>query len=155
MNVARRDGVFLATKVYDNISCVFRIWNADQPADRILKSHTFRIKILFESHYLDQGNQLLDDNHDCLKEFNKMINRHFKNKTIVALNDPEMSIFQALDQKGVILLSTLPEVSAEKIAQELFNWFKVWLINSRLIERVDIRSVELTINGLHAAMYVE
>lgn len=154
MTAARGDGVFLATKVYENISCIFRIWDADHPKDRVLKSYTFRIKILFESHYLGQGNQLLDDDHDCLKEFNKMLNQYFRNKTVVALNDPEMPIFQALDQKGVIFLSTLPEVSSEKIAQEIFNWFKVWLINSKLIERVDIRSAELTVNGLHNVIYV-
>jgi len=155
LTVTRRDGVFLTTKVYEDVSCVFRTWDAEHPKDRVLKSYTFRIKILFESHYLDHGNQLLTNDHDCLKEFNKMLNQHFRNKTVVALNDPEMSIFQALDQKGIIFLSTLPEVSSEKIAQELFNWFKVWLINSRLIERVDIRSVELTINNLHTVMYVE
>ena len=66
-----------------------------------------------------------------------------------------MSIFQALDHKGIVFLSTLPIVSPEKIAEEIFNWFKVWLSNSRLIERVDIRSSEVTLNNQHTAMYVE
>lgn len=155
MTIVRRDGVYLSTKVYDNINCVFRLWNAEDPKDRVLKSYKLKVKILFECHHLDQGYVLLDDNHDCLKEFNKMLNSYFRNKTVVALDDPEMSIFQALDQKGVIFLSTLPFVSPEKISEEIFNWFKVWLANSRLIERVDVRSVEITVNDQHTAMYVE
>lgn len=155
MTIARREGVYLSTKVFDNIHTIFRTWNAEHPKDRVLKSHQLKIRVLFECHYLDQGQILLDDNHDCLKEFVKMLNTHFNNKVIVALDDPEMSIYQALDHKNMIFLSTLPNVSPEKIAEEIFNWFKVWLINSRLIERVDIRSVEVTDNGQHAATYVE
>ena len=155
MAIVRREGVYLSTKVYDDINCIFRIWNAEDPKDRVLKSYNLKVKVLFECHYLDQGYVLLDDNHDCLKEFNKMLNTFFRNKTVVALDDPEMSIFQALDHKGIVFLSTLPIVSPEKIAEEIFNWFKVWLSNSRLIERVDIRSSEVTLNNQHTAMYVE
>lgn len=155
MAIVRRDGVYLSTKIFDDIRCVFRLWNADDPKDRVLKSYNFKIKILFECHNLDQSYILLDDNNDCLKEFDKMLTRHFRNKSIVALDDPEMSIFQALDQKNVISLSTLPNVSPEKIAEEFFSWFKVWLTNSRLIDRVDVRSVELTVNNQHTATYVE
>lgn len=155
MTIVRRDGVYLSTKVFDSVNCVFRLWNAVDPKDRVLKSYNLKIKILFECHHLDQGYVLLDDNHDCLKEFNKMLNSYFRNKTVVALDDPEISIFQALDHKNVIHMSTLPIVSPEKIAEEIFNWFKVWLSNSRLIERVDIRSVEVTTNNQHAATYVE
>jgi hypothetical protein len=155
MAIVRREGVYLSTKVYENINCIFRIWNAEDPKDRVLKSYNLKVKIMFECHYLDQGHVLLDDNHDCLKEFSKMLNNFFKNKTVVALDDPEMSIFQALDHKGVIVLSTLPFVSTEKIAEEIFSWFKVWLTNSRLIDRVDVRSVDLTVNNMHTVTYVE
>lgn len=155
MSMTRRQGVYLSTKIYDDVNCVFRRWNAENLYDRQLKSHNLKFKILFECHYLDQGYVLLDDSHDCLKEFDKMLNRQFKNKTIVALDDPEMSIFQALDHKGVIALVTFPNISPEKIAEDVFNWFKIWIINSKLIDRVDVRSVELTINNKHTAMYVE
>ncbi len=155
MTIIRRDGVYLSTKIFENVNCVFRRWNAEEPSDRQLLPYNFKIKILFECHHLDQGYVLLDDNHDCLREFEKMLNRYFRNKTVVALDDPEMSIFQALDHKNVINLSTLPTVSPEKIAEEIFNWFKVWLTNSQLIVRIDVRSVELTVNGTHTAMYVE
>ena len=155
MTTMRRQGVYISTKVFENINCVFRTWDAEHPKDRMLKAHHLKLRVVFECHYLDQGFIILNDDHDCLKEFVKMLDRHFNNKTVVALDDPEMSIFQALDHKGVIFLSTLPNVSPEKIAEEVFNWFKVWLINSGLIERVDVRSVEVTDNGQHAASYVE
>ena len=155
MTIVRRAGAYLSTKIYDDINCIFRLWNAEDPKDRVLKSYNLKIKVLFESHYLDHSYAVLDDNHDCLREFNKMLNSFFRNKTVVALDDPEMSIYQALDHKGMIFLSTLPVVSPEKIAEEIFNWFKVWLSNSKLIERVDIRSVDITVNNQHTCTYVE
>ena len=155
MSVIRRDGVHLTTKLFDNIYTVFRIWNSENPKDTVLNAYNFKIKVLFESHFLDKSNQMLPDDHDCFIEFNKMLDQRFRNKTLVDLIDPEMSIMQALDQKGVISISTLPDVSSERIAQEFFNWFKVWLTNSTLISRVDVRSVELVTNGQHSVMYVE
>lgn len=155
MSVVRRDGVHLSTKVFDNVYTTFRIWNAENPKDAVLKAYNFKIKVLFESHFLDQSNQLLPDDHDCFNEFNKMLDQYFRNKTIVDHIDPEISIMQALDQKGIISISTLPDVSPERIAQEIFNWFKVWLTNSTLINRVDVRSVELVTNDRHSVMYVE
>lgn len=141
--------------MYDDVYTVFRIWNAENPKDRVLKSYNLKIKVLFESHYLDATNTMIPDDHDCFIEFNKMLNQNFRNKVVVDLIDPDMSIMQALDQKGVISISLLPDVSAERIAQEIFNWFKVWLINSKMIDRIDVRSVELTINNSNAVMYVE
>jgi hypothetical protein len=84
-----------------------------------------------------------------------MLERTWKERTIVSLDDPELPIFKAMDAKGLIKLSLLPDIGAEMFAQEIFNWFKVWLNNSGLIKQVDVRAVEVVEDNFNSSLYTE
>lgn len=155
MAIIRRQGVYITTKTYDKIDCIYRRWASEHSYDCMLKAHSLTFKVVLECHHLDPGLNVLNSDSDCLYEFEKMIKQRFMNKTIVALDDPEMPIMQALDAKGLISISLLPSVGAERISEEMFNWFKVWLMNSKLMDRVDVRSVEVTEDWRSSAVYAE
>lgn len=155
MTIIRRQGVYLSTKIFDRITCVYRRWRSDISEDKVLRAHTLTFKVLLECHNLDNGENVLYNKDDCLYEFEKMLLSRFVNKTIVALDDPELDTFKTLDTAGAISISLLPSVGAERFSEEMFNWFKIWLMNSMLMDRVDVRSVEVVEDWNSSAVYAE
>lgn len=121
----------------------------------MLRAHNLTVKVIFESHTLSDDRRVIHTDSDCIKEFSKMLENTWREKTIVSLDDPEIAIFKALDTKGLIKLSLLPDVGAELFATEMFNWFKVWLVNSELIKQVDVRAVEVVENPFSSSLYSE
>ena len=155
MPVMRRQGVFVTTKTFEKIYCSYRRWRSPLSYDRALRSHNLTVKVIFESHSLGDDRRVIHTDSDCINEFRYMLERTWKERTIVSLDDPELPIFKAMDAKGLIKLSLLPDIGAEMFAQEIFNWFKVWLNNSGLIKQVDVRAVEVVEDNFNSSLYTE
>lgn len=155
MTLIRRAGIYVTTKTFEKIYCSYRRWKSPYQYDRMLRAHNLTVKVIFESHTLSDDRRVIHTDSDCIKEFSKMLENTWREKTIVSLDDPEIAIFKALDTKGLIKLSLLPDVGAELFATEMFNWFKVWLVNSELIKQVDVRAVEVVENPFSSSLYSE
>lgn len=151
----RRAGVFVTTKKFEGVYCSYRRWKSPYAYDKRLRAHTLTIKVVFESHSLGEDKRVIHFDNDCFTEFNKLLVKSWRDCTIVSLDDPELPIFKAMEAKGLIKLSLLPEIGAEMFAHEIFNWFKVWLTNSDLIKQVDVRAVEVVENDFSSSLYTE
>lgn len=134
---------------------MFRRCNATNGHDKVLKAYNLSAKIVLEAHHLDDSDRVLSYPDDCLIEFERMLDTYYTGKVIVTHNDPELPIFWALEVKGLIILSVLPNVGAEHFAAEMFNWMKVWLVNSGLINRVDVKAIEVVESQYSSSLYTE
>lgn len=56
-----------------------------------------------------------------LKDVKLFLERHFDHKTIVAMDDPEFSVFASLRDRGIIDLVTMPAVGCEKFAEFIYT----------------------------------
>lgn len=149
----RRQGVHVIAKTFEGYHCSYRAWWSSNHQDKILRPYSLTVKAIFESAKADD--ELLYDNSDLIKEFRKHLESVIRDTVIVAYGDPELLIFKALETKGLINLVTTTNVSASQFAMELFNWVKVWLINSNTIERLDVRAIEVTENDKSSYLYSE
>lgn len=154
----RREGRFLNTRVYDDIFCSYRRWKSPHRYDQTLRSHHLTVKVVFECYHLGDDSRVVPGgatHNDCLLEFSKLLSKKWDGKTIVSLDDPELAIFKAMEMKGLIDLSLLPHVGAEMFSAEMYNWFKVWLTNSRMIEKFDVKGVEVMEHRTTTSMYTD
>ena len=153
----RRLGVYVNLHAFDNIYCSYRRWKSERPGEKRLLQFRIEVKVILESHTNNPEQRL--PSYDCILEFSKLLDRVWRDKIIVSLDDPELPIFKAMDAKGLINLSLLPDTGAEFFSFEMFNWFKIWLTNSGLINHVDVRAVEVIehygVNIVSASLYSE
>lgn len=155
----RRVGVYVNSQTFYRIYCSYRRWRSEHPPDRVVRPYNLEIKVIFESHAVNSDGRVMRSNSECLDEFNKLLDRMWRDKTIICTDDPEIAIFKAMEAKGLISLSMLPDVGAEAFSLEMFNWFKIWLTNSGMIQYVDVRAVEVIENTslgiVSASLYSE
>jgi hypothetical protein len=123
---------------------MFRRWKSPYPYDKRINPFNLTVKVVLESHYLSTDGRVLNNEHDCIQQFTKLIESTWLNRVIIASDDPELLIFKAMETKGLMNLTILPDVGNEAFSVEMFNWFKVWLTNSGLISQVDVRAVEVS-----------
>lgn len=155
MAAIRRAGFYVNTKTFTDIRCSFRRWRSPRSPDKILRPYILTVKVVLEAHQLGDDGRVLNDDHDCMIEFWKLLNRTWNGCVIVANDDPELLIFKAMETKGLIQLTTLPDVGSEPFAAEMFSWLKVWMTNSELIKRVDVRAVEVVETQFSSSLYSE
>lgn len=151
-----RQGVYLNTKTFQNICCIYRQWRSVNLEDHRLRPYSLTIKVILECHSLDDNDwRVLWSELPIEKDFLLWLDETFVNKVIVAADDPNMKSFQTMADLGMISMSSLPNVGTERIAEAIFHWWKDHLIMSGLISRVDIRTADITEDGHNSVYYVE
>ena len=111
---------YQSTKIIELGSCAFRQWRATH--SHCCKLHGYRLmaKLWFGCAYLDDKNWAVD--FGGLKPLKSELQQMFDHTTTVAADDPELSIFEELDRRGIIQLRVMPEgVGIEKVAEYVFN----------------------------------
>lgn len=85
-----------------------------------------------------------------------MIATNFTHKTVIEDSDPDVDIFKQLHDRGLLDIVIVPnQVGAESFAHGIFNWIKAYLIDSNMITRVDVRTVDVVESRNNTAVYVE
>ena len=147
-----------STKIFDGFSTVFRQWRAKETHCSYLHGYGVSFKVWFEGD-LDERNWVWD--FGGMKRAKTKINSMspkqwmdwmFDHTVIVAKDDPELSIFEDMDGKGIIQLRVVEATGAEKFAEFIYEKLSKF-IYEETEDRVIIREVEFMEHGKNTAIY--
>lgn len=101
------------------LSCCFRQWRSKHSHCQYLHGYAISVKIEFESAHLDERNWVQD--FGGLKGVKTWLAETFDHKTLVAVDDPKISIFRELHQAQLIQLVEVPSTGCEAFARIIFE----------------------------------
>lgn len=142
---------FRSSKTYGHdigLSCAFRQWRAESHC-RFLHGYALAVRLTFEAAFLDERGWVLD--FGALKPIKAELVDTLDHKTLVALDDPERTRFEALAAAGVIDMVMVPATGCEALASLIFDRCSAWLLETGHGPRVRIVSVEVREHGANAA----
>lgn len=146
---------YQVTKRYDHseFSCVFRQWRAESHC-RLLHGYALAFKLTFESSVLDQNGWVID--FGSLKPVKQWLKNTFDHTTVIAADDPDLSLFNELADRRLADLRIFDGgVGCEKFAQRVFNYVRAWLNTQSVCATGTARlvSVEVQEHGVNSAIY--
>lgn len=136
------------------LSCCFRQHKAQSHCAK-LHGYAIAVRLEFGSDTLNDKNWVID--FGALKPVKDFLQKTFDHKTIVAEDDPLLSILQAAEGGGVLDLVVLPSVGCEMFARYIFDTVSdmladVWYgMNPE--GHVKLLSVQVNEHGANAASY--
>ena len=150
--------MYQSTKIFDGFSCCFRQWKAKTTHCKYLHGYGVSFRVTFEGQ-LDHRNWVWDfggmkraktkiDNMSPKEWMDHM----FDHTVLVAKDDPELSMFEDMDKKGIIQLRIVEATGAEKFAEFIFNKLSKF-VYEETEDRVIIRQVEFMEHGKNTAIY--
>ena len=150
--------MFQSTKVFDGFSCCFRQWKAITTHCQYLHGYGVSFKVKFEGD-LDHRNWVWD--FGGMKRAKTLIDGMqpkawmdymFDHTVIVAIDDPDLKIFQTMHDNGIIQLRVVEATGAEKFAEYIYNKLSKF-IYEETEDRVIIRQVEFMEHNKNTAIY--
>mgnify|MGYP001371081714 CR=1 FL=1 len=151
-------GKFQSSKVFDGFSTVFRQWRAKETHCRFVHGYGVSFKVYFEGE-LDHRNWVWD--FGGMKRAKTLIDgmqpkewmdTMFDHTVIVAIDDPKLETFQAMEVMGLIQLRTVEATGAEKFAEFIYNKLSEFVYEETQ-GRVRIAQVEFMEHGKNTAIY--
>ena len=144
---------FISTKTYNHsigLSCAFRQWRAKHSHCKYIHGYALSVRLNFKG-MLNDRNWVYD--FGDLKFVKEFLQYTFDHKTVVAEDDPELEVFQELQEKGLIQLVVIPHVGCEKFAEYICKKIAPQIeVNSN--ERVKLMSVEVREHSGNSAIYI-
>ena len=150
--------MFVSTKVFDGFSCCFRQWKATTTHCQYLHGYGVSFKVWFEGD-LDHRNWVWD--FGGMKRAKTLIDgmqpkewmdTMFDHTVIVAIDDPKLETFQAMEVMGIIQLRIVEATGAEKFAEFIYNKLSEFVYEETQ-GRVRIAQVEFMEHGKNTAIY--
>ena len=151
---------FKSTKLFDGFSTCFRQWKAEDTHCKFLHGYAVSFRVWFEGE-LDERNWVFD--FGGMKRAKTQIagmspKDYFTylldHTTIIAEDDPHLTLFKQMNAEGIIQLRVLPATGCEKFAEHLY-----FTINAFLKEETDGRvkatKVEVYEHERNSASYEE
>lgn len=143
----------LSTKKYgheEGLSCAFRQWRAESHCNQ-LHGYALSFEFTFACEELDHRKWCAD--FGDFKELRRLLHEYFDHTTVVARDDPAMSLLKTLDMEGVITLVVLPNVGCESFAE--FAWQLAHdLVMRQYDGRVKVVKCTVAEHGSNSASYV-
>ena len=152
--------MYQSTKLFDGFSCCFRQWKAETTHCRFLHGYGVSFRVTFEGD-LDHRNWVWD--FGGMKRAKTLIDgmqpkewmdTMFDHTVIVAIDDPKLETFQAMEVMGLIQLRTVEATGAEKFAEFIFHKLNEF-VHKETKSRVKIAQVEFMEHGKNTAIYKE
>ena len=101
-------------------SCAFRQWRATHSHCQYLHGYALQVEFEFSATHLDDKNWAVD--FGGLDELKDWLKTTFDHTTCIARDDPHLSDFRQLHEKGIIDLIVFDDgVGCEKFAEYAFN----------------------------------
>ena len=149
---------YQSTKIFDGYSTVFRQWKADGTHCKFLHGYGVSLKVWFEGE-LDERNWVWDfggmkravGNIDGMNPKTWM-DYMLDHTTLVAEDDPYLSLFQKIDKEGIIQLRIIPATGAERFAEYFYNRLNTF-IQEETDGRVKVAQVEFREHEKNTAIY--
>jgi 6-pyruvoyltetrahydropterin/6-carboxytetrahydropterin synthase len=139
------------------LSACFRQWRAASHCNK-LHGYALSVGLVFEADTLDARNWVVD--FGGLKEVKAWLAEQYDHKTLVAHDDPEHAVFQAMQVAGVADVLWVEAVGCEAFAKAIYDHVAEWLTfqgwggAAGRVGRVKLVSVEVREHGANSALYV-
>jgi len=141
-----------STKTYGQeagFSCTFRQWKATSHC-RELHGYALGFTFTFAARVLDERNWVYDfGGCDWIKKY---LRDMFDHKTVIAEDDPELQVFRAAADRGVLDLVLFPAVGCEKFAEIVYNNVAA-TVALETNDRVRLKSVKVFEHQGNSATY--
>ena len=147
-----------STKLFDGFSCCFRQWKAETTHCRFLHGYGVSFRVTFDG-MLDHRNWVWD--FGGMKRAKTKIDDMspkewmdymFDHTVIVAIDDPDLKIFQTMHDNGIIQLRVVEATGAEKFAEFIFKKLNTF-VRTETNERVHVKRVEFMEHNKNTAIY--
>lgn len=120
-------GKFVATKLFDGYSTVFRQWKAENTHCKYLHGYGVSVEITFDGD-LDEKNWVYDFG-GFKRAINKIDGKNPKewlswlldHTVIISEDDPFLNAFKEMDGAGVAQIRVITSVGAERFAEYICN----------------------------------
>ena len=120
-------GRYTSTKLFDGFSTVFRQWKADGTHCRFLHGYAVSFRVWFEGE-LDERNWVWDFGgmKRAKTQIEGMSPKDYftyllDHTTIIAEDDPHLTLFKQMHAEGIIQLRILPATGCERFAEYLYH----------------------------------
>jgi 6-pyruvoyltetrahydropterin/6-carboxytetrahydropterin synthase len=150
----REDIIYQSTKTYTasvGISAAFRQWRADSHC-KYLHGYALEFHFVFEAEELDHRNWVVD--FGSLKDLKGRIEEMFDHKTLVAEDDPALSLFSVMHERGIIQMVTVPAGGMEKFAELIYDYANMFMDSHGYSPWCILRSVEVREHAGNSARVV-
>ena len=150
--------MFKSTKLFDGFSCCFRQWKAETTHCRFLHGYGISFRVTFEGQ-LDHRNWVWD--FGGMKRAKTKIDGMspkewmdymFDHTVLVAIDDPDLKIFQTMHDNSIIQLRVIEATGAEKFAEFIFKKLNTF-VRTETNDRVHIKRVEFMEHNKNTAIY--
>lgn len=151
---------YQSTKLFEGFSTCFRQWKAIETHCKFLHGYGVSFKVTYEGE-LDEKNWVFD--HGGMKRAKGKIDGMnpkewmdymFDHTTILAEDDPELSIFKMMHDKGILQLRILPAVGTERFAEYLFTKLNTF-VKEETNNRVRVVQVEFFEHNKNSSIFKE
>ena len=151
---------FTSTKLFDGYSTCFRQWKADGTHCKYLHGYAVSFRVWFEGE-LDHRNWVWDFGgmKRAKTQIHGMSPKDYfayllDHTTIIAEDDPHLTLFKQMNADGIIQLRVLPASGCERFAEYLFNTINDFLFEET-VGRVRATKVEVYEHERNSASYGE
>ena len=118
---------YISTKLFDGYSTCFRQWKADGTHCRFLHGYAVSFRVWFEGE-LDERNWVWDFGgmKRAKTQIEGMSPKDYftyllDHTTIIAEDDPHLTLFKQMHAEGIIQLRILPATGCERFAEYLYH----------------------------------
>ena len=141
---------YFSSKKYGHergLSAAFRQWKADSHC-KYMHGYSLEFEFEFGATQLNEKNWVVD--FGGLKGLESWLRNNFDHKTLVASDDPELSTFQELNERGIIDMVIVESTGAEMFAKMAMDYSSN-LIKSQYGDRCWVESVTVREHGANSA----
>lgn len=143
---------YVSTKTYNHsigLSTAFRQWRAHSHC-RFLHGYAIKVHFEFVAQGLDQTNWVVD--FGSLKPLKGWLEDMFDHKTLVAYDDPQISMFRELSIAQVVDLREVPATGCEMMARMIYEFTEGWLKDAGY-NNPRLQSVQVCEHEANSAIY--
>jgi 6-pyruvoyltetrahydropterin/6-carboxytetrahydropterin synthase len=142
---------YTSTKIIELGSCAFRQWRAVDTHCKYVHGYQLKAKFWFEGE-LDDRNWVV--NFGGLKELKSTLQKTFDHTLCIAMDDPEIALFQKLHEVGACDLRIMADVGIEKTAEYCFKRAAEY-IDATTNGRCKVTKVEVWEHEANSAIFTE
>lgn len=134
------------------LSCAFRQWRATSHCNT-LHGYAIAVRLIFGCQHLDDRNWCVD--FGGFKEIKTWLESKFDHKTLVASDDPQKPLYEAMHNAKVIDMVEVDNVGCEAFAEMVYLQAEKWLHAQGMGARVWLVSAEVSEHESNSAIYTK
>ena len=145
---------YRSSKTYGHevgLTAVFRQWRA-QSHCRFLHGYALKVHIEFEADELDERHWVVD--FGSLKSFKGWLENTFDHRLLIAEDDPQKEMLQAIGGLNLAQIVMVPATGCEAFAELVYVGAQIWLKDNGYTPRVRVHSVTVSEHGANSATYM-